>query len=78
MFEDEKQVIDCARRWYAAVKKNRDPILTHELAGQLAAAVVIYERGRRFKHLKPIPIARFKSSDAQSTFYSTPSGGVAR
>lgn len=61
MFEDEKQIIECARRWYAAVKRNRDPILSHELAGQIAAAVVIFERERKLKHLVPKPIKCFVS-----------------
>jgi hypothetical protein len=61
MFEDEKQIIECARRWYAAAKKNRDPALTDKLASQLAAAVVVFERERKLKHMKPKPIACFVS-----------------
>ncbi len=52
MFDEEEKVIRAARRWYSAAKRNRDPILTHALAMQLAHAVVDFERGRGLKHLK--------------------------
>ncbi len=62
MFDDEEQIVLCARRWYAAAKLNRDPILTHALEIQLAGAVVLFERGRNLKHLKPKTIRRLHSS----------------
>jgi hypothetical protein len=53
MFDEEEQLVNAARRWYAAVKKNRDPILTHKLALELAMRVLSYEKWRGLKHLKP-------------------------
>ena len=53
MFDDEEKIVMAARRWYAAVKRNKDPRLTRELAIELAGAVVLFERGRGLRHLKP-------------------------
>ena len=55
MFDDEERIVMAARRWYAAVKRNKDPRLTRELAIELAGAVVAFERGRGLRHLKPTP-----------------------